>query len=152
MGAGLILWTCREGKLLDDALAACERWGLRFDAVNDSLPSWKEFYGNDTRKVGADEYWDDKAVPVENGEFIAGSRHGNRDEIAEICAQNTITKYDGAQWDMALRLAEEDLKEQIFRRMRESGAICFDRVTDISGNVNIRAHVRFVKPREVMLK
>lgn len=152
MGAGLILWTCREGKLLDEALAACERWGLRFDAVNDSLPSWKEFYGNDTRKVVADEYWDDKAVPVENGEFIAGSRHGNQDEIAEICAQNTITKYDGAQWDMALRLAEEDLKEQIFRRMRESGAICFDRVKDISGNVNIRAHVRFVKPKEEMLK
>lgn len=152
MGAGLILWTCREGKLLDDALAACERWGLRFDAVNDSLPSWKEFYGNDTRKVGADEYWDDKAVPVENGEFIAGGRHGNQDEIAEIRVQNTITKYDGAQWDMALRLAEEDLKEQIFRRMRESGAICFDRVTDISGNVNIGAYVRFVKPREVMLK
>lgn len=152
MGAGLILWTCREGKLLDDALAACERWGLRFDAVNDSLPSWKEFYGNDTRKVGADEYWDDKAVPVENDEFIAGSRHGNRDEIAEIRVQNTITKYDGAQWDMAIRLAEEDLKEQIFRCMRESGAICFDRVTDISGNVNIGAHVRFVKPKEEMLK
>lgn len=53
---------------------------------------------------------------------------------------------------MAIRLAEEDLKEQIFRCMRESGAICFDRVTDISGNVNIRAHVRVVKPREVILK
>lgn len=69
-GAGLILWTCREGKLLEDALEACERWGLEFDAVNDSLPSWKEFYGDDSRKVGADEYWDDKALRVENGEFV----------------------------------------------------------------------------------
>lgn len=26
------------------------------------LPSWKEFFGNDPRKVGANEYWDDRAV------------------------------------------------------------------------------------------
>ena len=71
-GAGIILWTCREGKLLQDALEACERWGLHFDAVNESLPAWKDFYGNDTRKVGADEYWDDKAYHVENGSFLAG--------------------------------------------------------------------------------
>lgn len=32
-GAGLILWTCREGKLLEDAVAACAEWGLRFDAI-----------------------------------------------------------------------------------------------------------------------
>ena len=37
-GAGLILWTCREGKLLEDAVAACARWGLHFDAINESLP------------------------------------------------------------------------------------------------------------------
>jgi hypothetical protein len=73
-GAGIILWTCREGKLLQDALEACERWGLRFDAVNDSLPSWKEAFGNDSRKVGADEYWDDKAYRVENDTFWKGGR------------------------------------------------------------------------------
>lgn len=61
-GAGLILWTCREGQLLLDALAACEAWGLTFDAVNESLPDWIEAYGNDPRKVGASEYWDDRAV------------------------------------------------------------------------------------------
>ena len=27
-GAGLILWTVREGQLLQDALDACKRWGL----------------------------------------------------------------------------------------------------------------------------
>lgn len=36
-GAGLILWTCREGKLLYDAMEACFDWGLQFDAINDSL-------------------------------------------------------------------------------------------------------------------
>lgn len=61
-GAQLILWTCREGKLLEDALAACEREGLRFDAVNDSPEDWKRIWGTSPRKVGATEYWDDRAV------------------------------------------------------------------------------------------
>lgn len=61
-GAGLILWTCRAGKELDAAIAACKEWGLNFDAVNQSLPEWIEAWVSDSRKVGADEYWDDKAV------------------------------------------------------------------------------------------
>lgn len=61
-GAGLILWTCREDKLLDEAIAACARWGLTFDAINESLPSWIEAFGTHPRKVGATEYWDDRAV------------------------------------------------------------------------------------------
>lgn len=61
-GAGLILWTCREGKLLDEAVNACAMWGLAFDAVNESLPDWIEAFGNRPRKVGASEYWDDRAV------------------------------------------------------------------------------------------
>lgn len=61
-GAGLILWTCREDQLLLDAIAACEGWGLTFDAVNESLPDWIEAFGTKPRKVGATEYWDDKAV------------------------------------------------------------------------------------------
>lgn len=61
-GAGLILWTCREGRLLEEAVAACARWGLHFDAINESLSDWIEAFGNRPRKVGATEYWDDKAV------------------------------------------------------------------------------------------
>lgn len=64
-GAKLILWTCREGELLEEALRWCEALGLRFDAVNENLPERTALYGNDCRKVDADEYWDDKAVPLE---------------------------------------------------------------------------------------
>lgn len=67
-GAGLILWTCREGASLQEAVAACESWGIRFDAINDNLPSWIAAYGNNPRKIGATEYWDDRAVVVRNGE------------------------------------------------------------------------------------
>lgn len=61
-GTGLILWTCREGQLLEDAVSACKNWGLVFDAVNENLPDWIESFGTQPRKVGASEYWDDKAV------------------------------------------------------------------------------------------
>lgn len=66
-GAGLILWTCREGELLRQAIDACARWGLKFDAVNESLPEWTEAFGGKCRKAGATEYWDDRAVPVHEG-------------------------------------------------------------------------------------
>ena len=69
-GAGLILWTCREGPLLQAALEAAARWGIHFDAVNESLPEWIEAFGTRPRKVGASEYWDDRAVAVINGEVL----------------------------------------------------------------------------------
>lgn len=58
-GDKLILWTCREGDVLEDAIKACRDYGLEFDAVNDNIPELKEKWGNNTRKVAADEYWDD---------------------------------------------------------------------------------------------
>lgn len=63
-GAKLILWTCREGKLLQAAVMWCLNHGLRFDAINDNLEENKERYGNNSRKVFATEYWDDKNVLV----------------------------------------------------------------------------------------
>lgn len=58
----LILWTCREGLLLRAAVQACREWGLTFDAIDESLPDWIEAFGTRPRKVGAAEYWDDRAV------------------------------------------------------------------------------------------
>lgn len=73
-GTGLILWTCREGQILQDAIAACEGWGLAFDSINESLPDWIEAFGTQPRKVGASEYWDDKAasIPVTDRFFVGG--------------------------------------------------------------------------------
>lgn len=64
-GGELILWTCREGAELDNAVNWCwGNFGLKFDALNENLPAWKAMFGNDTRKLGADYYIDDKAVCV----------------------------------------------------------------------------------------
>ena len=76
-GAGLILWTSREDQLLLDAIVACESWGLTFDAVNESLPDWIEEFKTQPRKVGATEYWDDKAVQVPSTLKLAGEPGDN---------------------------------------------------------------------------
>lgn len=61
-GAVLILWTCREGKELAGAVAACKAVGLEFDYVNENAAELKEAFGTDPRKIAATEYWDDKNV------------------------------------------------------------------------------------------
>lgn len=60
-GAKLILWTCRDGKNLQDAVDFCKKKGFVFDAVNTNAEETKDMFNNDTRKVYANEYWDDKA-------------------------------------------------------------------------------------------
>ena len=60
-GNKIILWTCRSGKQLDDACLFCYRHGIKFDAINSNLPETIEKYGNDSRKITADIYLDDKA-------------------------------------------------------------------------------------------
>ena len=63
-GARIILWTNREGERLTEAVAWCAEQGLTFDAVNANLPEMIRRFGGDSRKVYADEYLDDKMVPL----------------------------------------------------------------------------------------
>lgn len=64
-GTKLILWTCREGKELKEAIKWCAKKSLHFDAINDNIKERIDQYGNNSRKISADEYWDDKAVRKE---------------------------------------------------------------------------------------
>lgn len=57
-----VLWTSRDGKALADAVEKCREEGLVFDAVNRNIDEVLYMTGNDTRKVYADVYIDDKAV------------------------------------------------------------------------------------------
>ena len=59
-GNKLILWTCRIGEALSNAVAWCQEHGLEFDAVNDNLPEIIEYYGSNSRKVTCDWYIDDR--------------------------------------------------------------------------------------------
>lgn len=57
----LILWTVREGRLLDEALAFCRERGLEFYAVNRDYPEEeKERNNHYSRKLKADIFIDDR--------------------------------------------------------------------------------------------
>lgn len=62
LGAKIILWTSRDHENLDAAVEYCRNLGWVFDAINENLKECQELFNNDTRKVYANEYWDDKAV------------------------------------------------------------------------------------------
>ncbi len=70
-GDKVILWTCRAGKPLNDAVDFCRKYGLVFDAVNDNLPEIVEQYGSNSRKITCDVYIDDRACHVDDYQFTA---------------------------------------------------------------------------------
>ena len=57
----IILWTCRCGRYLAEAVNQCENFGLEFDAVNDNVEEIVKKYGSNSRKIYADVYIDDKS-------------------------------------------------------------------------------------------
>lgn len=62
-GHYLILWTCRQGEQLDEALQWCKQNGLSFHAVKDHNPDNLKFFGGvGGKKVYADVYIDDKNI------------------------------------------------------------------------------------------
>ena len=64
-GHKLILWTARDGELLEDALKFCRDRGLEFFAVNSNYPAGSLFAdkSDKSNKVIADIYIDDKNLP-----------------------------------------------------------------------------------------
>lgn len=57
----LILWTVREGRLLDEAIAFCRERGLEFYAVNRDYPEEEAGRNNNySRKLKADLFIDDR--------------------------------------------------------------------------------------------
>ena len=62
-GHQLVLWSCREGQLLDEALAWCRERGLEFWAVNRDYPEeTQQTNPHWTRKLKADLFIDDRNV------------------------------------------------------------------------------------------
>ncbi len=58
----VILWTCRGGDRLKRAVEWCKKRGLEFDKVNENAD---EIEWEDSRKILADIYIDDKGMPPE---------------------------------------------------------------------------------------
>lgn len=61
-GHHLILWSVREGQLLDDAVNYCRERGLEFYAVNSERPEDTWTRNDVARKISVDMYIDDRNV------------------------------------------------------------------------------------------
>lgn len=62
MGNTVILWTCRDGRSLQEAVTNLAKAGLRPNYVNANCPQAVKMLGHDSRKVYADIYIDDRGV------------------------------------------------------------------------------------------
>ena len=60
-GNVIILWTCRHGKRLQDAVNVLLKRGFRPNYINCNTPETIRKIGYDSRKIFADVYIDDKA-------------------------------------------------------------------------------------------
>ncbi|MDR3328283.1 MAG: hypothetical protein LBT04_09290 [Prevotellaceae bacterium] len=56
----LVLWTVREGKLLEDAVQYCRGRGIEFYAINSLFPGEVDF--EISRKIAADVFIDDRSI------------------------------------------------------------------------------------------
>lgn len=86
--AKLILWTCRTERRLEEAVIYCrDVLGIVFDAVNENIPEVIALFGKSSRKVYANEYWDDKAVVIQAMTHAEKclSEHCNFPECPEGC-------------------------------------------------------------------
>lgn len=70
-GGYIIVWTCRTGKLLRDAIRFLDEQGIPYDTINENIPHRIKEYGTDPRKVGADMYIDDKSPSGVDWDLIA---------------------------------------------------------------------------------
>lgn len=62
-GDTVILYTCRHGDELEEAIEFCKEYGLIFDYINENPPERIAMYG-DCRKIYADMYIDDHNVTI----------------------------------------------------------------------------------------
>lgn len=79
-GAAIILYTCRERKLLKDAVEWCKKQGIKFDEVNRNIRERIKMYKGDSRKISADIYIDDRSAMFFFGEKL---KLGGKEDAGE---------------------------------------------------------------------
>ena len=60
-GHDIILWTCREGNALDEAVKFCNDNGIKLASVNGNVDRIKKLFKVNSRKIFANIYFDDRA-------------------------------------------------------------------------------------------
>ncbi len=114
----LILWTVREGELLEEAMKFCTDRGLYFYAINSNEPGSRK--GEHSRKIVADLYLDDRnfgGLPEENS-----SPDSSRFVILPVGYEATTTSGKGTKRGPAaiidasrnMELYDEELRSEPF--------------------------------------
>lgn len=75
-GVRLILWSCRDGDYLQEAVSFCSARDLYFDSINQNIKEVRDLFSGDTRKVYADLYLDDKSVHLKDMELCTEIMEG----------------------------------------------------------------------------
>lgn len=69
----IILWTCREGAFLQDAVDFCKEVGIPIDYVNENCKEVIDSWGSTSRKIFANYYVDDLNLGGFPGwDYVAG--------------------------------------------------------------------------------
>lgn len=98
----LILWTVREGQLLDEAVAYCKNRGLEFYAVNKNYPEEMETHEGYSRKLQADLFIDDRNLgglpdwgeiyQMLSGEELHSNTGSSKDSESKVTLTNFIKR------------------------------------------------------------
>lgn len=97
----IILWTVREGDLLQEAIDYCKSRGLEFYAVNSNYPEEALVAKTAPRKITADLFIDDRNL-------------GGIPDWGIIYRMVHDGKYDHAQWEHSTMPEERKKKKKIF--------------------------------------
>lgn len=62
LGYCLIIWTCRDSIEIDNVKEYLKKHGIPYHHINENCKERMAFYGNDTRKIGAACYIDDRSI------------------------------------------------------------------------------------------
>ena len=108
-GDKLILWTCRVDEMLQKAVEWCKERNLIFDAVNENLPEIIESFGSDTRKIFANEYIDDRNLPLASCREKSNMESWEEREIEIACKHEAPDRKSG-EWDYGCACYESALK------------------------------------------
>lgn len=165
----IILWTCRVGEHLENAVEWCKRQGLTFDYINENAPEKVGQYGEDTRKISADEYIDDKANPpsiITIRRFISMASKRtkiNADSVAENIYDEVaaiITNHAEAA-PSAVRAGYDELREDIDALFEEQYGIATRRknienmtwqeIAEIAATGEAQRHFKIGDTKDIVL-
>lgn len=155
----VILWTCRTGDKLTEAVAWAAAHGLEFDYINENANHNVEKYGGDTRKIFADIYLDDKALLPQQIIIKESIEMTNKEkkEITTSIAEAVINDIggfadkltDAARTEFCTLLQTVGEKHGVKRKNLDS--LTWAEIAEISASGKAAAHFRVGDAKHITL-